>query len=178
MWWAPELTALISDGETAPVPRMIYTLADARRWDRVPGVTLVICQCRSGCGTATRKGAYRCQQRTIGAFQRSMVETLHYLERKHAPCVLNFHLLQCFHAGAAEMKAAQVANRTSATVPACDGDALLQGIGSFAANIGTLTKDHVMGCNSERFVLFCGAVTVRAVVFPLSPAATASWLST
>lgn len=39
--WAPELTALITDGETAPVPRMIYTLPDAHRWDRVPGVTLV-----------------------------------------------------------------------------------------------------------------------------------------
>ena len=39
--WAPELTALISDGETAPVPRMIYTLPDAHRWDRVPGVTLL-----------------------------------------------------------------------------------------------------------------------------------------
>jgi hypothetical protein len=33
--WAPELTALITDGETAPVPRMIYTLPDAHRWDRV-----------------------------------------------------------------------------------------------------------------------------------------------
>lgn len=39
--WAPELTALITDGETAPVPRMIYTLPDTHRWDRVPGVTLV-----------------------------------------------------------------------------------------------------------------------------------------
>jgi 2-polyprenyl-6-methoxyphenol hydroxylase-like FAD-dependent oxidoreductase len=39
--WAPELTALITDGETPPVPRMIYTLPDAHRWDRVPGVTLV-----------------------------------------------------------------------------------------------------------------------------------------
>jgi 2-polyprenyl-6-methoxyphenol hydroxylase-like FAD-dependent oxidoreductase len=39
--WAPELTALITDGETAPVPRMIYTLPDAHRWDRVPGVTLL-----------------------------------------------------------------------------------------------------------------------------------------
>jgi 2-polyprenyl-6-methoxyphenol hydroxylase-like FAD-dependent oxidoreductase len=39
--WAPELTALITDGETAPVPRMLYTLPDAHRWDRVPGVTLL-----------------------------------------------------------------------------------------------------------------------------------------
>ena len=39
--WAPELTALITDGETAPVPRMIYTLPDAHRWDHVRGVTLL-----------------------------------------------------------------------------------------------------------------------------------------
>jgi 2-polyprenyl-6-methoxyphenol hydroxylase-like FAD-dependent oxidoreductase len=39
--WAPELTALITDGEAAPVPRMIYGLPDGYRWDRVPGVTLV-----------------------------------------------------------------------------------------------------------------------------------------
>lgn len=39
--WAPELTALITDGQTAPVPRMIYTLPDNHRWDRVPGVTLL-----------------------------------------------------------------------------------------------------------------------------------------
>jgi 2-polyprenyl-6-methoxyphenol hydroxylase-like FAD-dependent oxidoreductase len=39
--WAPELTALITDGETAPVPRMIYTLPSGHRWDRVPGVTLL-----------------------------------------------------------------------------------------------------------------------------------------
>jgi 2-polyprenyl-6-methoxyphenol hydroxylase-like FAD-dependent oxidoreductase len=39
--WAPALTALITDGETAPVPRMIYTLPDGHRWDRVPGVTLI-----------------------------------------------------------------------------------------------------------------------------------------
>ena len=39
--WAPELTALITDGETAPVPRTIYTLPDGHRWDRVPGVTLL-----------------------------------------------------------------------------------------------------------------------------------------
>jgi 2-polyprenyl-6-methoxyphenol hydroxylase-like FAD-dependent oxidoreductase len=39
--WAPALTALITDGETAPVARMIYTLPDGHRWDRVPGVTLL-----------------------------------------------------------------------------------------------------------------------------------------
>ncbi len=39
--WAPELTALITDGETAPVPRPIYTLPLEHRWDRVPGVTLL-----------------------------------------------------------------------------------------------------------------------------------------
>jgi 2-polyprenyl-6-methoxyphenol hydroxylase-like FAD-dependent oxidoreductase len=39
--WAPALTALITDGETAPIPRMIYTLPDGHRWDRVPGVTLL-----------------------------------------------------------------------------------------------------------------------------------------
>jgi 2-polyprenyl-6-methoxyphenol hydroxylase-like FAD-dependent oxidoreductase len=39
--WAPELIALITDGETAPIPRMIYTLPDGHRWDRAPGVTLL-----------------------------------------------------------------------------------------------------------------------------------------
>ncbi|GAA3289516.1 NAD(P)/FAD-dependent oxidoreductase [Streptomyces cinereospinus] len=39
--WAPELTALITDGETAPVARMIHALPDGHRWDRVPGVTLI-----------------------------------------------------------------------------------------------------------------------------------------
>lgn len=39
--WAPELMALITDGETAPVPRLIHTLPDDHRWDRVPGVTLL-----------------------------------------------------------------------------------------------------------------------------------------
>ncbi|MGI5247349.1 FAD-dependent oxidoreductase [Dactylosporangium sp. CA-139066] len=39
--WAPQLTALITDGETAPVPRMIHTLPDGHRWERVPGVTLL-----------------------------------------------------------------------------------------------------------------------------------------
>ena len=39
--WAPELVAMITDGERAPVPRMIYALPDGHRWDRVPGVTLI-----------------------------------------------------------------------------------------------------------------------------------------
>ncbi|MER6383652.1 NAD(P)/FAD-dependent oxidoreductase [Streptomyces sp. NPDC001250] len=39
--WAPELTALITDGETAPVARMIHTLPGGHRWGRVPGVTLL-----------------------------------------------------------------------------------------------------------------------------------------
>jgi 2-polyprenyl-6-methoxyphenol hydroxylase-like FAD-dependent oxidoreductase len=39
--WAPALTALITDGETAPVPRPIYALPDGHRWDRLPGVTLL-----------------------------------------------------------------------------------------------------------------------------------------
>jgi 2-polyprenyl-6-methoxyphenol hydroxylase-like FAD-dependent oxidoreductase len=39
--WAPALTALITDGETAPVLRVLHTLPAGHRWDRVPGVTLV-----------------------------------------------------------------------------------------------------------------------------------------
>jgi 2-polyprenyl-6-methoxyphenol hydroxylase-like FAD-dependent oxidoreductase len=39
--WAPALTALITDGDTPPIVRMIYALPDAHRWDRVPGVTLL-----------------------------------------------------------------------------------------------------------------------------------------
>jgi len=39
--WAPELTALITDGETAPVLRPLNTLPVGHRWDRVPGVTLL-----------------------------------------------------------------------------------------------------------------------------------------
>lgn len=39
--WAPELTALITDGETAPVLRTLNTLPLQHRWDRVPGVTLL-----------------------------------------------------------------------------------------------------------------------------------------
>ena len=39
--WAPELTALITDGETDPVPRPIHALPVEHRWARVPGVTLL-----------------------------------------------------------------------------------------------------------------------------------------
>ncbi|MER7398069.1 NAD(P)/FAD-dependent oxidoreductase [Streptomyces sp. NPDC000151] len=39
--WAPELTALITDGDIAPVLRPLYELPAGHRWDRVPGVTLL-----------------------------------------------------------------------------------------------------------------------------------------
>ncbi|MFF4483588.1 FAD-dependent oxidoreductase [Streptomyces sp. NPDC001520] len=39
--WAPELTALIADGDTAPVPRSLYALPIEHRWERQPGVTLL-----------------------------------------------------------------------------------------------------------------------------------------
>ena len=39
--WAPELTALITDTDTAPVPRPIHALPAGHRWDRAPGVTLL-----------------------------------------------------------------------------------------------------------------------------------------
>ncbi|MEU6552874.1 NAD(P)/FAD-dependent oxidoreductase [Streptomyces sp. NPDC046915] len=39
--WAPELTALITDGDTAPVLRSLHALPAEHRWDRVPGVTLL-----------------------------------------------------------------------------------------------------------------------------------------
>jgi 2-polyprenyl-6-methoxyphenol hydroxylase-like FAD-dependent oxidoreductase len=39
--WAPELTALITDSDTPPVLRRLFTLPDAHRWDRAPGVTLL-----------------------------------------------------------------------------------------------------------------------------------------
>ncbi|WP_326565692.1 NAD(P)/FAD-dependent oxidoreductase [Amycolatopsis rhabdoformis] len=39
--WAPELTALITDGDTAPVLRLHHVLPLEHRWSRVPGVTLV-----------------------------------------------------------------------------------------------------------------------------------------
>ncbi|MET7608041.1 FAD-dependent oxidoreductase [Streptomyces avermitilis] len=39
--WAPELTALITDSDTAPVLRPLHGLPIGHRWDRVPGVTLL-----------------------------------------------------------------------------------------------------------------------------------------
>jgi len=39
--WAPELTALITDSDTAPVVRPLYALPAGHRWNRVPGVTLI-----------------------------------------------------------------------------------------------------------------------------------------
>ncbi|MFJ4620684.1 FAD-dependent oxidoreductase [Streptomyces sp. NPDC088812] len=39
--WAPELTALITDSDTAPVLRTLHALPIGHRWDRAPGVTLV-----------------------------------------------------------------------------------------------------------------------------------------
>ncbi|MER5436249.1 NAD(P)/FAD-dependent oxidoreductase [Streptomyces sp. NPDC002588] len=39
--WAPELTALITDADTAPVLRPHYALPAGLRWERVPGVTLL-----------------------------------------------------------------------------------------------------------------------------------------
>ena len=39
--WAPELTALLTDGEPRPVLRPIYALPVEHRWARVSGVTLL-----------------------------------------------------------------------------------------------------------------------------------------
>jgi 2-polyprenyl-6-methoxyphenol hydroxylase-like FAD-dependent oxidoreductase len=39
--WAPQLTALITDGETAPVLRPIYALPVGHQWKRAPGLTLL-----------------------------------------------------------------------------------------------------------------------------------------
>lgn len=39
--WAPALTALITESDGAPVPRMLHTLPNDHRWPRTPGVTLV-----------------------------------------------------------------------------------------------------------------------------------------
>lgn len=39
--WSPALTALITEGETAPVLRKLHALPVGLRWERVPGVTLL-----------------------------------------------------------------------------------------------------------------------------------------
>jgi 2-polyprenyl-6-methoxyphenol hydroxylase-like FAD-dependent oxidoreductase len=39
--WAPQLTALLTDSDIAPVLRRLYTLPIGHRWDRKPGVTLL-----------------------------------------------------------------------------------------------------------------------------------------
>ncbi len=39
--WAGSLTAMITDSDTAPALRLIHSLPDGHRWDRVPGVTLI-----------------------------------------------------------------------------------------------------------------------------------------
>ncbi len=39
--WAPELTALITDSDTAPVVRLLHALPAAHDWARVPGVSLI-----------------------------------------------------------------------------------------------------------------------------------------
>ncbi len=39
--WAPQLRALITEGDTEPIVRSIHALPVDHRWDRVPGVTLL-----------------------------------------------------------------------------------------------------------------------------------------
>lgn len=39
--WAPELTALITEGSSNLILRKIYALPDEHRWQRTPGVTLL-----------------------------------------------------------------------------------------------------------------------------------------
>lgn len=39
--WAPQLTALITDGESSPVVRPLFALPDDHRWQPEPGVTLI-----------------------------------------------------------------------------------------------------------------------------------------
>ncbi|MFF9002323.1 FAD-dependent oxidoreductase [Streptomyces achromogenes] len=61
--WAPELTALITDGETPPVLRAVNALPIGHRWDRVPGVTLLgdaahlMCPSGEGANLAMYDGA-------------------------------------------------------------------------------------------------------------------------
>ena len=39
--WSPALTALITESDTAPVPRRLHMLPDTHAWNRMPGVTLL-----------------------------------------------------------------------------------------------------------------------------------------
>ncbi len=39
--WDPSLQALITDSDTALIPRLIHALPVGHRWDRIPGVTLL-----------------------------------------------------------------------------------------------------------------------------------------
>lgn len=39
--WAPELVALITDGDIGPIHRPLYALPAGHRWDRTAGVTLI-----------------------------------------------------------------------------------------------------------------------------------------
>lgn len=38
--WVPELTSLITDGDTPPILRPLFGLPVGHRWDRLPRVTL------------------------------------------------------------------------------------------------------------------------------------------
>ncbi|XVU20918.1 FAD-dependent oxidoreductase [Actinoplanes sp. CA-054009] len=39
--WAPEIKTLITEADSAPIPRTINALPIGHRWDRIPGVTLL-----------------------------------------------------------------------------------------------------------------------------------------